>query len=182
MLTTLTRLKGVMQLPPEDTSMDETLLLLAAAASQAIENHCKRSFRKKVYTETLSGHDSLYLNLRNYPIHHIEEVRAETVLADYKEIGDGRLYRANGWPIGEHNITVTYSGGYVLPSEATEAEPRTLPESIELACLLYMQMIGRNPGVKSERVGDISVTYGDDSQALPAPVAALLTPYVGRWV
>ncbi|WP_289142909.1 phage head-tail connector protein [uncultured Brevibacillus sp.] len=182
MLTSLDRAKRVMQIPTEDTSMDETLSLLIASASQAIENHCKRSFRKQLYTERMSGHPSPYLNLRNYPIHHIEEVRADQILGDYEEIGDGRVYRDRGWPIGEHNISVTYLGGYVLPSEATKEEPRTLPESIELACLLYIQMIGRNPGAKSERVGDISVTYSDDSEALPAPVAALLTPYVGRWV
>ncbi|MDR4997887.1 phage gp6-like head-tail connector protein [Brevibacillus parabrevis] len=182
MLTTLAKLKRVMQISAEDTSMDENLLLLIASASQSIENHCKRSFRKQRYTERMSGQSSLYLNLRNYPIHQVEEIRAGQILDSYEDIGDGRLYRKQGWPIGEHNISVTYTGGYVLPGDATESEPRTLPESIELACLLYIQMLGRNPGTKSERVGDISVTYSDDSQALPAPVSALLTPYVGRWV
>ncbi|MGG0756261.1 head-tail connector protein [Brevibacillus laterosporus] len=182
MLASLDRAKRVMQIPTDDTSMDETLSLLIAAASQAIESHCKRSFRKQLYTERMSGYSSRYLNLRNYPIHQIEEVRADQILGDYEEIGEGRLFRAKGWPIGEQNISVTYIGGYILPGEATGEEPYTLPESIELACLLYIQMIGRNPGAKSERVGDISITYNDESQALPAPVAALLTPYVGRWV
>ncbi|WP_411503475.1 phage gp6-like head-tail connector protein [Brevibacillus centrosporus] len=182
MLASLDRMKRVMQIPVEDTSMDETLLLLIVAATQAIEHHCKRTFRKQRYTERISGHSSPYLNLRNYPIHQVEEVRTDHLLGDYEEIGEGRLFRAKGWPVGEQNIFVSYVGGYVLPDEATGAEPRTLPESIELACLLYVQMLGRNPGAKSERVGDISVSYEEDTQSLPAPVAALLTPYVGRWV
>ncbi|WP_312118157.1 phage head-tail connector protein [Brevibacillus reuszeri] len=181
MLASLDRVKRVMQIPPDDSSMDDMLLLLITASSQAIEDYCKRSFQKKLYMERMSGYSSLYLNLRNYPIHHIKEVRADQILGDYEEIGDGRLYRERGWPIGEQNISVTYLGGYVLPSEETKENPRTLPESLELACILYCQTLMRSPGVSAERVGDLSVSYANEGEGLPLAVKSLVNPY-RRWL
>ncbi|WP_242403703.1 phage gp6-like head-tail connector protein [Paenibacillus pini] len=168
-----------MQIPPEEQSMDDVLSLQLSAATIGIEARCKRSFRKQEYTETISGfHNSKYINLRNYPIHSISALNVE----DYQIIDEGRVYRSLGWPQGEHNITVSYIGGYVLPCDATEYDPRTLPEPLELACLLYAQLLMRSPGVKSERVGDISVGYSDDSEGLPPAVISLISPYVGLWV
>lgn len=179
MLATLGRLKKMMSISESDTTMDDELILQIMAASITIESRCKRSFRKQEYTERISGFtNSKYLNLRNYPIHNISEVNVD----DYEILDEGRLYRAQGWPQGEHNIIVTYEGGYVFPAEATTDNPRTLPEPLELACLLYVQILMRNPSVKTERVGDISVGYSDDSDSLPPAVLSLISPYVGRWV
>lgn len=174
MLSTLERLKGLLPEVPDDL-----LLLQAAAASISIEQYCKRSFRKQEYIERISGfRNSNYINLRNYPVHSITELN----VTGYEILDDGRIYRSCGWPAGEHNLTAKYIGGYVLPGEETTESLRTLPEPIELACLLYTQMLLRTPGIKSERVGDISVTYGDDNANLPSSVIALISPYVGRWV
>ncbi|UVI28173.1 phage gp6-like head-tail connector protein [Paenibacillus spongiae] len=182
MLTNLERLKRVLPKELYDPSQDDRLELDIAAASAAIENYCKRSFKKQLYTERVSGYEtSKYINLRNYPVHSITEFSNAW---EYEILDDGRIYCANGWPTGEHNIKVSYIGGYVLPGDATNEEPRTLPEPLELACLLYVQMLQRDPGIKSERVGNINVTYIDDDLGgrLPAPVVALISPYVGRWV
>lgn len=175
MFTTLERLKDLLPGIPE-----EMIKLQAGAASAAIENYCKRSFRKQAYTERISGYStSKYINLRNYPVHSVSEVPSDW---EFEILEEGRLYRSQGWPTGEYNISVSYIGGYVLPEDATADDARTLPEPLELACLLYTQMLIREPGVKSERVGDISVTYGDDNGNLPSSVIALISPYVGRWV
>lgn len=175
MLTTIERLKSLLPGVPEDL-----LKLQAAAASAAIEHYCKRSFRKQSYSERISGYaTSKYINLRNYPVHSVTEIPSAW---DFELLDEGRLYRSHGWPAGEHNIAVSYIGGYVLPEDATEDEARTLPEPLELACLLYTQMLMREPGVKSERVGNISVSYADDKESLPFAVVSLITPYVGRWV
>ncbi|QCT02719.1 hypothetical protein E6C60_2004 [Paenibacillus algicola] len=180
MLTTLPRLKGLLG-PPVDAMGDEMLMLHIASASSAIEKRCKRRFKKQRYTERISGdRKSKYINLQNYPVHDIE------LPSDwnYEVLEDGRVYRAEGWPVGDHNITVSYTGGYVLPGDASEEQPRTLPESLELACLLLCQIMIRTPGIRTERVGDLSVTYEDSGfdGCLPRPVESLITGYVGRWV
>ncbi|MHA6481067.1 head-tail connector protein [Paenibacillus sp. strain BS8-2] len=176
MLATLERLKGIM---PEMEGNEDLLTLQIAAASASIEQYCKRSFRKQEYAERISGYaSSKYINLRNYPVHEIKGINVE----GYELLDEGQLYRRGGWPCGDHNVTVSYIGGYVLPGEETTNDPRTLPKPLELACLLYAQMLLRSPGVKSERVGDISVTYADERTSLPPVVVALISPYVGRWV
>lgn len=173
MLASVERLQKM--IPDEEPEMLEMVLL---SASQVIEQFCKRDFKKKLYREKISGTPvSKYINLRNYPIHSIEHIN----VSGYEVLDEGRLYHFAGWPKGDHNIDVEYIGGYVLPGDATVTEPQTLPRSIELACLLLAQTLLRNPGVKSERVGDLSVTYSDE-QGLPAAVKALVSPYVGRWV
>lgn len=179
MLTMLDRLKGLLG---AETWGDEMLTLQIASASAAIENYCRRSFKKQSYTERVNGYaTSRYINLRNYPIHRVTQI---AIKSEYDIFDDGRLYCAAGWPAGERNIEVSYIGGYVLPGDATADEPRTLPEPLELACLLLIQMMLRDPAVRSERVGNINVTYADfDADGrLPGPVAALVAPYVGRWV
>ncbi|MEC0092880.1 head-tail connector protein [Paenibacillus macquariensis] len=177
MLTTIERFKSIQ--PYDDGSTDDMIMLQISAASSRIEQHCKRSFKKQSYSERVSGyHNSKYINLRNYPIDSISEMNVE----GYEILDEGRIYHSHGWPQGDHNIKVTYVGGYILPTDGTVDKPRTLPEPLELACLLYVQSLMRTPGIKSERVGDISVGYSDDSDSLPPAVASLISPYVGRWV
>ncbi|MFE0394746.1 phage gp6-like head-tail connector protein [Paenibacillus lactis] len=180
MLATLSRLQGLLG---GEAALwgDDMLTLQLASASAAIENRCKRNFKKQRYTERISGYaGSKYVNLRNYPVHSVEFPSAW----DYEILEDGRIYRAEGWPGGEHNIEVSYIGGYVLPGDATPEEPRTLPEPLEIACLLLTQTMLREPGIRSERVGNINVTYADAPAdgRLPAAVESLILPYVGRWV
>ncbi|MCY7484428.1 phage gp6-like head-tail connector protein [Paenibacillus alvei] len=173
MLTTIERIEKIGMFA--DAS---DLLLYIMAASQAIENYCKRSFKRQTYTEVLDGAGSPYLVLSNYPVY------SGKAYLDGKEIDlspndDGMLFLPDGWPKGIRNITVTYDAGYVLPGDPN----RTLPEAVEVACIFAVQGLIQNPtGIKSERVGDISVTFGDGDNMLSPTVKALLTPYVGRWV
>ncbi|TCZ76173.1 phage gp6-like head-tail connector protein [Paenibacillus albiflavus] len=180
MLTTLEKVKKVLSV--EDDSQDGTLTLQILAASQAVENHCKRSFRRQTYIEIHSGGWN-YISLRNYPVIEITSIKnGNEPVNGYQILSDGMVYR-DKWPSGAHNLTVTYEAGYVLPSEATTDNPRTLPEAVELACIFLVQHFVNTPvGVKSERVGDISVSYSDYEGELPAVVISLLNPYVGRWV
>lgn len=76
---------------------------------------------------------------------------------------------------GTRNIKVEYTAGYVLPSDVAGAAESTLPRNYELACILFAQTLMQTPGVTSERVGDISVTYASAaSGVLPSAVAALI--------
>lgn len=183
MLTTLSRAKSMFGIPDDDQSRDLELTLLISAASGAIENYCRRSFGLKQYQEEkYDGIKGNNLSLQQYPIREISSVAiCNSLITDYEVIMErGMLFRANGWIAGQRNIAVTYTAGYVLPDDATEENPSTLPEPLELACLLYAQMLQRQPGVTAERVGDLSVTYANDGIGLPSPVKSLISPY-RRW-
>ncbi|OMD05748.1 phage head-tail connector protein [Paenibacillus sp. FSL R5-0636] len=183
MLTTIDRLQKAMGVQG-DSYEDEMLQIQIAASSQVIENYCKRSFKLQSYIERHSGNSSSsYINLRNYPVESIEEVVIPgKPVGDYELLEEGRIFCPSGWPVGEHNIKVTYTAGYVLPGDATTEKPRTLPEVLELACIFHSQLMLRTPGVTAERVGDISVNYSADGDGLPQTLVSLISPYVGRWV
>ncbi|SEM81604.1 phage head-tail connector protein [Paenibacillus sp. OV219] len=186
MLTTLSRMKKALQMDENDSSMDETLAMYAEAASQKIEAHLKRSLKRAIYQERVSGYaNSPYLNLKQHPIIgsvSLTDMNGAAIEPDFLLPEEGRLFRNYGWPNGKHNIIVEYEAGYVLPQDASQGNPRTLPEPIELACLLYAQTLMRSPGVIAERFGNVSITYTEPSEGLPLAVCSLLAPYVGSWV
>ena len=86
---------------------------------------------------------------------------------------------AKGW-------LVEFSAGYILPDGAsttwdgTTATGPTLDADVSDACIeLVRQMYlsrDRDPNVQSERVGDLSITYGAGAGALPPTVLDLLAP------
>lgn len=178
MLTTLERAKTMLGVSLEDTGQDEQLLMLLGVASAAIEARCRRTFGRQVHVQEVDRTSGQYLFLRNYPVHSVTEV-----LEDEKEIKGFKVVKEKGmlsrsvWPCG---LTVEYEAGYTLPGDETQDRPANLPKELEYACILFVQYAQRNPGVKSERVGDISVTYGDDGADIPAPIMALINPYVSR--
>lgn len=164
MLTTLDRLKNTVKIAFLE---DDQLVFLIRAASADILRYLDRPLERQSLTETLNGSSSSkFLNLSLYPVQSVTSVQAWTeIIQDSVLVKEsGRLYRAKGWPAGVLNIVVSYDGGYVLPGE----EGADLPEDIELACILRVQELMRQPGVTSERVGDISVTYegGEMSSAV----------------
>jgi len=168
MLTTVDKFKKSTQCEAFD---DETLGFLIRASSAAILKHLNRRLKKQETVEALSGNNtSKYLNLDLYPVIEIHSVLIDDVpvtdfLSDPKQ---GRIYREKGWPNGVRNIAVVYTGGYILPGN----EGANLPEDIELACILHVQDLMRQPGVTSERVGDLSVTY--EASEMSSAVRSLL--------
>ncbi|MEK4196667.1 hypothetical protein NYE59_26620 [Paenibacillus sp. FSL L8-0323] len=179
MLTTLKRAKSALGIMEGDTEQDFSLQIALEAASNAIERECNREFELKTYTQRLDGSGTQFLRLRNFPIQTVSEVReAGKVIADdsYEIEGEnGMLFKRYCWPYGTRNIKVEYTAGYVLPSDVAGAAESTLPRNYELACILFAQTLMQTPGVTSERVGDISVTYASAaSGVLPSAVAALI--------
>jgi len=176
MLATLNAAKRYMGIAEDNHSMDLDIVGALQAATAVIERETKRSFEKKVYRQVIDGSGTQHIQLRNYPIHEVTKLlvcdksidsNSYTIESEY-----GMLFKRSGWPCGARLIEVEYLAGYVLPSDEQGAEPSTLPKNIELACALFAQILLRNPGVKSERVGDISVTYEDGE--LPAAVKSLI--------
>ncbi len=161
-------------IPVDDTDDDFALRLALAAASRAIEREINRQLGRQVHTEEVDGSGRPLLRLRHYPINRVDSVAVCSVtVTDYEtEPASGMLRRLGCWPEGLRNVVVTYEAGYDLP---TDDEPGTLPENYELACVLYAQILMREQGTTSERVGDIAVTYeAQTAGRLPGAVAALI--------
>lgn len=179
MLTTLSKAKTMMGLDPEDDSQDIELLELAAVASTMIEEACRRQFKLQTHRIKVTGLPGKYIRLPNYPIQSITSISGAGATLSGVEILDfGILFRECGWPCGDRVISVTYSAGYVLPDEATEQSPRTLPETLEFACIMLMKHLQREPGVQTERLGDASVTYAAGESDMPGAVKALIGPHI----
>lgn len=165
---------------------DVRLTMMIGAATQAIEGYCRRHFSQTTHKEWYSG-GSTKIMLRNFPVQQIvrvatlagQEITGYELYAD-----DGVLVLTGGWPSGEDNILVEYAAGYVTPDQAAETRVPNLPESIELACIRYVQMLYEGQiGKVSERLGDYAVTYPEISAGkLPAVVTQLLEPSLGRWL
>lgn len=178
LLTTLDRAKPLMGIPTDDTSQDAELSLLIPVASAAIEAHCRRKFGRSDYVETVDRVEGGYLLLRNYPINSVTQVllNGADEVVDFETNSDiGSLFRKQGWPRTERTIKVNYSAGYVLPGGAG---PSDLPPQLEFACVLFIKHLQREPGVQSERVGDISVAYSAGEAEMPAAVKALIAPFI----
>ncbi|WP_340395291.1 phage gp6-like head-tail connector protein [Paenibacillus sp. FSL E2-0177] len=178
MLTTLAkaRLLGV---DPANDMTDAELTALLTVASAAIEERCCRSFKLQQYTGRVNGMRGQYLYLPNYPVHSMSIYeKPEYPFSDIETLDNGVFFRRCGWPGGERGLSVTYTAGYVLPEDATEENPSTLPETLEYACVLMAKHLQREHGVSSERVGDISVTYAAAEADMPMAVKSLINPHI----
>ncbi|MET3846871.1 phage gp6-like head-tail connector protein [Paenibacillus sp. OAE614] len=185
MLATLNKLKPMLYMPPEDTTENERLTFCLMVASDAIEDHCGRKFAKGTYTERRNGTASKYLALRNFPVHSILALDGDSrPITDYTLLDDGMLFHAHGWPRGDYNISVTYEGGYDLPSEEAGAPASNLPSTIEMACLMLAKMMYTGQwGKDTERIdGEYSVTYTkpDRPEDLPPVIQSLCSRHVWR--
>ncbi|AIQ63310.1 hypothetical protein PSTEL_09650 [Paenibacillus stellifer] len=172
MLTTVERARTMLRADPSE---DEFLGILIPAASAAIETFCNRSFGRAEFTEWVDVQQGGAL-LRNYPIEAVTSIDGDTAVEGYTIAKDRGMISKPGW-FCERPVQVVYTAGYILPSDATGDEAATLPADIEYACVLMVQQIQREPGITSERVGDISVTYGQADGTIPAAVRALVGPY-----
>lgn len=174
MLTTVDRARTMLRADPAD---DDLLAMLIPAASAAIETYCKRSFGLAEYTDKVEPPKRDYVLLRNYPIVSVTSIGEKTDLDGYDIDNDRGMIFREGWERSRKPIEIIYMAGYILPKDATEEQPATLPADLEYACVLLIQQMQREPGVTSERVGDLAVTYAQDDGRMSAAVRALAGPY-----
>lgn len=176
MLVTLQRAKKL--LGSQSTEDDLLLIASLAAASGVIENYLNRKLEYGTYRETLDAPSIPFLQLRQYPVHSVTRLdhHNQTITPDsYRvEPDNGMLFRRGGWGYGERTIQIEYVAGYVLPSDVVGSPPSTLPANYEYACVMLAQSLMRQPGVTSERVGDLSVNYKDNGNEIPGVVKSLL--------
>ena len=176
---------------------DALLTRLILAATNAIEDYTGHIFAKQTYTETVAGSAHPVLLLTHVPIVGTPQVISDNSPITDFEVRDrdvGSLYRKVGWAISgwigwgaephriqgteDLNFSVVYEAGYVMPSE----QNRDLPAAVEQACVetvvAWYKRKGRDPSVKSKKVGDLNLIYNDgalDALAIPASARALLS-------
>lgn len=150
-LTTMETVRMMLNIPAEDTTSAGLLALLINAASAWVETMIGRRLGLQTYTErhVASGTQELLLN--EYPIVSVEYVRDlqggaicpnDYDIENTKEIGV--VYKETCWPFrgytaglaGDYTaaaryLEVKYTAGYVLPKDAAEGNPRTLPYDLE---------------------------------------------------
>lgn len=165
---------------PEATK--NNIIRLINAASSYIETVTGRKFRKQEYTEKhfASGYQELCLN--QYPILAVESVMDDEgrTLSGYsfEDTGEyGVLFRDEGWAVKGYRqglsddirlssryLTIKYTAGYVLPKDATEEDPETLPYDLQMIIWQIVQQQwslaenGAN-GLSAFSISDVSWTF-----------------------
>ena len=150
-LTTLERMKLMLGLSDiEDEKTDMIVEMLVNRASSWIERQIGRHLGKKTYLQWYDADGQQKLVTEEYPIISVDYVKQQGELVDphsydYSQTGDiGVIYRDEGWlkagwrrglandiVASKRIIEVKYTAGYVLPKDATEDEPQTLPADLE---------------------------------------------------
>jgi len=132
--------------------VDNNLIRLINAASQWVETQTGRTLGKTEHIERLPGSGDQELVLQQWPIIEVKYVKDTTcnkkipketydftmtgmIGAIYKD--DGWIFRgyraglANDYIASRRYLEVRYTAGYVLPKDATEETPATLPDDLQ---------------------------------------------------
>lgn len=179
-LTTLTRMKLMLGLSDiADERVDEIISLLINKASAWIERQIGRHLGKRTYVQRYDADGQQELVTIEYPIISIASIKEEGQLVDPQlyDIGQsghiGVIYRDDGWlktgyrrglaydiVAPKRVIEVNYTAGYVLPKDATENEPQTLPADLEgliweIVSQAYTNLQNGSQGLNSFSISDV---------------------------
>lgn len=183
-LTTLNRMKLMLGLPDsEDERTDEIVTLLINRASSWIERQTGRHLGKRPYRQRYDADGQQELVTLEYPIASVECVKedgkeVDPSRYDYSQDGGvGVIYRDEGWlKAGYHRglaydiiapkraIEVCYTAGYVLPKDATEDDPQTLPADLEgllwdIVSQTYTSLQNGSQGLNSFSISDVTWNF-----------------------
>ena len=189
-LVTLATVKTMLGIT--DTSEDARLALFITQASDAIGRVCRRVFAAETVTEvfrleaSVSVPEPAPLCLTRRPVSPsgiTVTVEGASIAAEDVEIdpASGLIWRvASGrrtpWPTTP--VSVSYTGGYVVPAST--------PPAVARACVLtvaaYRASTARDPMMKAETTFDVAkFEYSVDAptaSGLPAEAEALLSSFV----
>jgi len=182
-LTTVARLCNYMKetVPTAGSADEASLQATINAVTKWIQKYTGHTFKKTAYTnEEYSTERGQTLNLEHFPVissltvklerrnsqmkeDDWEEVDSEYYVVDYESgiielMGGLVFYRT------KNGYRVTYTAGYDFDN-ATTFLGDTAAADVEIAAWMICQDIqnskGKSSDVKSERLGDYSVTYAD---------------------
>lgn len=187
-LTTLDRMKLMLGLSDsEDERTDEIVTLLINRASSWIERQTGRHLGRRSYRQRYDADGQQELVTLEYPIVSVECVKEDSKEVDpsrydYSQDGGvGVIYRDEGWPKAGYRrglaydivapkraIEVCYTAGYVLPKDATEDDPQTLPADLEgllwdIVSQTYTSLQNGSQGLNSFSISDVTWNF-DKSQ------------------
>ena len=201
-LTTLDRMKLMLSLDDETDERTCTLVeLLVNKASSWVEQQVGRPLGKNTYREFYEADGQQELVTLKYPIISVDYVKEAGRLVpperyDYGQTANiGVLYRDDGWLRAgyrrglandiietKRNIEVCYTAGYVLPKDATDEEPQTLPADLEglvwdMVSQAYANMQNGSQGLKSFSISDVSWTFDKSTPAAWLQIVNLYRRY-----
>ena len=173
----------------EDAQTDLIVELLINKASAWIERMTGRHLGKQTYHQWYDADGSQELVLIEYPIISIESIKEDGKLVDphrydFGQTGHiGVVYRDEGWLRAgwrrglaydivalKRVIEVKYTAGYVLPKDAAEDDPQTLPADLEglvwdMVAQAYASLQNGPQGLSSFSISDVDWKF--DSSTKP---------------
>ena len=183
-LTTLDRMKLMLGLSDiADERTDTIVTLLINRASSWIERQTGRHLGKRSYHQWYDADGQQELAVLEYPIISVEYVKEDGKLVDptrydYTQTGNvGVIYRDDGWLKAGYRkglaydiiapkraIEVSYTAGYVLPKDATEDDPQTLPADLEgllwdIVSQTYTSLQNGSQGLSSFSISDVTWNF-----------------------
>lgn len=179
-LTTVERMRLMLGLPDiPDERTDMILELLINKASAWIERQVGRHLGRHEYSHWFDADGQQELATIEYPIIRVNYVKQDGDLVDpstydYSQTADiGVIYRDRGWMKAGYRsglaydivapkrvIEVSYVAGYVLPKDATDDDPQTLPADLEgliwdVVSQAYTNMLNGSQGLSSFSISDV---------------------------
>jgi hypothetical protein len=179
-LTTLERMKLMLGLSDiSDERVDEIITLLINKASSWIERQLGRHLGKQAYTQWYNADGQQELVTIEYPIVSVAYIKEEGAIVDpthydFSQTGNvGVIYRDDGWLKAGYRaglaydvvaikrvVEVNYTAGYVLPKDATEDDPQTLPADLEglvweIVAQAYTNLQNGSMGLNSFSISDV---------------------------
>lgn len=186
-LTTLETVKTMLGIEPDDVDpqRDDVLTNLINYASAWIESMTGRIFKQQTYVQRYAAAGAQELVLKQWPVTDVEYVKDTTsgqIIpdTDYEYTEDGRIgviYKDDGWTfqgytgglsydylLASRYLEVKYTAGYVLPKDATEDNPCTLPADLQgivwgIAQQEFSIMENGAEGLPAFSISDVSWTF-----------------------
>lgn len=186
-LTTLEAMKTMLGIAPDDTDpqRDAIIVNLINSVSAWVERMTGRHLGKKTYIQQYVASGTQELVLLQWPILAVEYVKdtsdGDIIPAseyDFNVTGEiGVLYKDKGWPLRGYRgglsydivapmrcLEVKYTAGYVLPKDATEEEPSTLPFDLQgvvwgAVSQEFATMQNGAQGLSAFSISDVSWTF-----------------------
>ena len=164
----------------ENEQADLIIEMLINRASSWVEGMTGRHLGKQSYHQWYDADGAQELVLLEYPIVSIESIKedGELVSPDRYDFGQtghiGVVYRDEGWlkagwrrglafdiVAPKRVIEVSYTAGYVLPKDATDDDPQTLPADLEgllwdMVAQAYASLQNGSQGLSSFSISDVS--------------------------